>query len=66
MVGYCIAANALYGLLANINAGESDDLIKIINTQPAITHIIRLLPDEKGRGTLGLFLFLLLPKAAYI
>ena len=60
LLGYCIAANAHYGLLANINADGSDDLIKIIETQPAITHIIRLLPYEKGRGAL------MFPKAAYI
>lgn len=48
LLGYCIASNAQYGLLVNVNAGESDDLIKIIKTQPSITHIIRLLPDERG------------------
>lgn len=48
LLGYCIASNANYGLLVNVNAGESNDLIKILNNQPSITHIIRLLPDEDG------------------
>lgn len=49
LLGYCIAANANYGLLVNVDAGESEDLIKILKTQPSMTHIIRLLPDEQGR-----------------
>ena len=48
LLGYCVASNAQYGLLVNVNAGESDDLIKIIKTQPSITHIIRLLPNDRG------------------
>ena len=48
LLGYCISSNAQYGLLINVNAGESDELARIIRTQPSITHIIRLLPDKNG------------------
>ena len=48
LLGYCVASNENYGLLVNVNAGESNDLIKILTNQPSMTHVIRLLPDEKG------------------
>ena len=48
LIGYCIVSNAQYGLLVDVNGGESQRLTKLIMNEPDVTHIVRLL-DSKGQ-----------------
>ena len=48
LIGYCIVSNAQYGLLINVNGGESSRLSNLIMNEPNVTHIVRVLdPDSK-------------------
>lgn len=48
LIGYCIVSNAQYGLLVNVNGGESSRLINLISNEPDVTFIQRMLAYEKG------------------
>lgn len=41
LIGYCIVSNAQYGLLVNVDGGESPRLTNLIMNEPDLTHIIR-------------------------
>lgn len=41
LIGYCIVANAQYGLLINVDGGESQRLVDLIMNEPDLTHIVR-------------------------
>lgn len=41
LIGYCIVSNAQYGLLVNVNGGESPRLTNLIMSEPDITYIVR-------------------------
>lgn len=42
LIGYCIVSNAQYGLLINVNGGESPRLINLISNEPDVTFIRRM------------------------
>lgn len=48
LIGYCIVSNAQYGLLININGGESPRLTDLLTNEPDLLHIVRLL-DSNGK-----------------
>jgi hypothetical protein len=41
LIGYCIASDAHYGILINVDASESTDLVKMLVLKKAICDIIR-------------------------
>lgn len=43
LIGYCIVSNAQYGLLVNVDGGESARLTDLIMNEPDLTHIVRTL-----------------------
>lgn len=43
LIGYCIVSNAQYGLLINVDGGESSRLTDLIMNEPDLTHIVRSL-----------------------
>lgn len=47
LIGYCIVSNAQYGLLVNVNGGESPRLINLISNEPDITFIQRMLAYQE-------------------
>lgn len=50
LIGYCIVSNAQYGLLVNVNGGESPRLTNLITNEPDLMHIVRTL--EKRQATI--------------
>ncbi len=46
LIGYCIVSNAQYGLLVNVNGGESPRLTNLIMSEPDVTHIVRNLNNN--------------------
>lgn len=50
LIGYCIVSKAQYGLLVNVNGGESPRLTNLITNEPDLMHIIR--PLEKKHETI--------------
>ena len=48
LIGYCIVSNAQYGLLVNVNGGESPRLTNLIMNEPDLMHIVRQL-ETKGK-----------------
>ena len=49
LIGYCIVSNAQYGLLINIDGGESPRLTDLIMNEPDLMHIIRHLTSKDTR-----------------
>ncbi len=47
LIGYCIVANAQYGLLVNVNGGESPRLTSLITNEPDLMHIVRPLETRQ-------------------
>ena len=47
LIGYCIVSNAQYGLLVNVDGGESPRLTDLIVNEPDLTYIVR---DLKSKG----------------
>ncbi len=47
LIGYCIVSNAQYGLLVNVNGGESPRLTNLIATEPDLMHIVRHLEKRQ-------------------
>ena len=43
LIGYCIVSNAQYGLLINVNGGESQRLLDLLTNEPDVTYIRRML-----------------------
>ncbi len=43
LIGYCIVSNAQYGLLINVNGGESPRLVDLLSNEPDVTYIRRML-----------------------
>ncbi len=43
LIGYCIVSNAQYGLLINVNGGESPRLVDLLTNEPDVTCIRRTL-----------------------
>lgn len=43
LIGYCIVSNAQYGLLVNVNGGESPRLVDLLSNEPDVTYIKRML-----------------------
>lgn len=48
LIGYCIVSNAQYGLLVNIDGGESPRLTNLIMNEPDLTHIVRSLNHREA------------------
>ena len=44
LIGYCIVSNARYGLLVNVNGGESPRLMELLVNEPNLTCIKRIVP----------------------
>ena len=49
LIGYCIVSNAQYGILINVNGGESPRLTDLIMNEPDLTYIVRDLQYKKCR-----------------
>ena len=47
LIGYCIVSNAQYGLLVNVNGGESPRLTNLIMNEPDLMYIVRSLNSKK-------------------
>lgn len=47
LIGYCIVSNAQYGILINVNGGESPRLTDLIMNEPDLTYIVRDLQYKK-------------------
>ena len=47
LIGYCIVSNAQYGLLVNVDGGESPRLMDLLANEPDLTYIVR---DLKSKG----------------
>lgn len=47
LIGYCIVSNAQYGLLVNVNGGESPRLTNLIMNEPDLMRIIRTLSNKQ-------------------
>ena len=47
LIGYCIVSNAQYGLLINVNGGESPRLTNLIMNEPDLLHIVRSLSSKQ-------------------
>ena len=47
LIGYCIVSNAQYGLLVNVNGGESPRLTNLITNEPDLMHIVRTLEKRQ-------------------
>lgn len=41
LIGYCIVSNAQYGILINVDGGESPRLTNLIMNEPDVMHIVR-------------------------
>ena len=41
LIGYCIVSNAQYGILVNVNGGESPRLTDLLMKEPDLTYILR-------------------------
>lgn len=50
LIGYCIVSNAQYGLLINVDGGESPRLTHLITNEPDLMHIVR--PLGKRQATI--------------
>ena len=48
LIGYCIVSNAQYGILVNIEGGESPRLTNLIMNEPDVMHIVRHLNVKNG------------------
>ncbi len=48
LIGYCIVANAQYGILINVNGNVSPRLTQLLMTEPDLTYIIRDLTFKKA------------------
>lgn len=46
LIGYCIVSNAQYGLLVNVNGGESPRLTNLIMNEPDLMYIVRSLTSK--------------------
>lgn len=46
LIGYCIVSNAQYGLLVNVNGGESQRLVDLLSNEPDVTYIRRILSHD--------------------
>ncbi len=46
LIGYCIVSNAQYGILINVNGGESPRLTNLIMNEPDVMHIVRYLDGK--------------------
>ena len=46
LIGYCIVSNAQYGLLINVNGGESPRLTNLIMNEPDLMYIVRSLTSK--------------------
>ena len=46
LIGYCIVSNAQYGLLINVDGGESPRLTDLIMNEPDLMHIVRHLDSK--------------------
>ena len=49
LIGYCIVSNAQYGILINVNGGESPRLTDLIMNEPDLMHIVRVLQYGNNR-----------------
>lgn len=48
LIGYCIVSNAQYGLLINVNGGESSRLTNLIMNEPDLMYIVRSLTSRNA------------------
>ena len=48
LIGYCIVSNAQYGLLINVNGGESPRLTNLIMNEPDLMYIVRSLTSRNA------------------
>lgn len=48
LIGYCIVSNAQYGLLINVNGGESSRLTNLIMNEPDLMYIVRALTSRNA------------------
>ena len=48
LIGYCIVSNAQYGILINVNGGESSRLTELLVNEPNLTCIKREIPVYKS------------------
>ena len=48
LIGYCIVSNAQYGLLVNVNGGESPRLTNLITNEPDLMHFVRTLEKRQA------------------
>lgn len=53
LVGYCLVANARYGLLVNIDAGSSPRLMQMLQTEHHISHIHTIVGESTREHLLG-------------
>ena len=50
LIGYCIVSNAQYGILVNVNGGESPRLTELLVNEPNLTCIKRCIPLYQTTG----------------
>ena len=53
LVGYCLVSQAKYGLLVNIDNGESTRLGQILTSERHLSEIITIVKDQKHKHLLG-------------
>ena len=53
LVGYCLVSSAKYGLLINIDSGESPRLTQMLATERHISYINTVVDNEKREHCLG-------------
>lgn len=46
LIGYCVVSNAQYGILINVNGGESPRLMNLLINEPDLLHIVRKLENR--------------------